>query len=52
MDDIFDFTPYMMDIHGVEVEDKFFGPNENDTPRITQEEEDEIKQQLENMGYF
>jgi len=52
LDTIFDFAPYMRELYDLPHDDSFFGPNEQDTDRITQEEEDDIKDQLKNMGYF
>jgi len=51
MDEVFDFTPYLLDVIGLEYDKNEYGPTKKDTD-LTGKEKDDIKQQLENMGYF
>lgn len=49
MNSIFDFTPYMESIYGLENTD--YGPTEEDND-LTTSEVDDIKKQLGDLGYF
>jgi len=51
MDEVFDFTPYLLDIFGVEYRSEEYGPT-GDNQDLTEDEIQDVKQQLESLGYF
>jgi len=51
LDEIFDFTPYLLGMYGLEYDKTDYGPTGEDQ-NLTDQELDNVKNQLESMGYF
>jgi predicted AlkP superfamily phosphohydrolase/phosphomutase len=51
MDEVFDFCPYLLDIFGVKYDSEDYGPT-GDSQDLTQSEIQDVKNQLNDLGYF
>jgi len=51
MDEVFDFSPYLLDIFGVEYRSEEYGPT-GDSQDLTEDEIQDVKKQLDALGYF
>jgi len=51
LDDVFSFTPYLLDIHGLEYNSQDYGPTGEDQ-NLTDQEINDVKDQLDALGYF
>jgi len=51
LDDVFSFTPYLLDMYGLEYDKSDYGPT-GENQNLSDQEINDVKKQLDAMGYF